>query len=116
MHLFNIVFVNAQAPALQWQKVFAVQGNSDAFSIQKISDGGYIVAGQTGGGYGQTDFLVIRLDGAGNVKWQKTYGGTSFESAFSIQQTSDGGFIVAGNSKSNNTDVSEITAVLMNGF
>jgi len=48
----------------------------------------------------------IRLDSAGSVKWQKTYGGTSFESAFSIQQTPDGGFIVAGNSKSNNTDVS----------
>ena len=48
-----------------------------AYSIQQTSDGGYIVAGVTDSfGAGDYDAWVLKLDGNGNVQWQKTYGGT----------------------------------------
>ncbi len=47
-------------------------------------------------GAGDEDAWVIKLDANGNVQWQKTYGGKGDDEAYSIQQTSDGGYIVAG--------------------
>ncbi len=69
----------------------------EAYSIQQTSDGGYIVAGYTYFfGAGGWDAWIIKLDAKGNVQWQKTYGGKDDDEAYSIQQTSDGGYIVAG--------------------
>ncbi|MEO0263611.1 MAG: hypothetical protein ABIM62_07835, partial [candidate division WOR-3 bacterium] len=66
-------------------------------SIQNTSDGGYIVAGWTKSfGAGKGDFYIIKLDQNGNKVWEKTYGGSSDDWAKSIQNTSDGGYIVAG--------------------
>src|SRR5580765_679110 len=102
----------AQAPALQWQKSYGGSENDFAFSIKQITDGGYIVAGQTAsnngnvhGNHGDEDYWVIRLNKTGTLKWQKALGGTADESAFAVQQTTDGGFIVAGQSSSSNGNV-----------
>ena len=93
-----VVRLNADG-TIAWEETFGAPGVSDhGFSAQQTSDGGFIVAGETeafGGSYA-SDFWVLRLDGSGGVVWQKTYGGTGHDLAFSVQQTSDGGFIVAG--------------------
>ncbi len=82
---------------VEWQKTYGSSRNEGAFSIQQTSDGGYIVAGGTSSfGAGDYDFWVLKLDASGNVEWQKTYGGSDGEYAQSIQQTTDGGYIVAG--------------------
>ncbi len=82
---------------VQWQKTYGGGGLEKANSIQQTSDGGFIVAGYTDSfGAGDADIWVLKLDGNGNIQWQKTYGGSGWDSASSIQQTSDGGFIVAG--------------------
>jgi len=68
---------------------------------QKTTDGGYIISGQfwkSGGN--QYDFWVLKLDKKGNIEWQKTYGGGSWDIAFSTQQTTDGGYIVSGTTSS----------------
>ena len=52
-----------------------------AYSIQQTSDGGYIVAGVTGLLVQDGDAWVLKLDGSGNVQWQKTYGGTGWDYA-----------------------------------
>ena len=69
-------------------------------SIQQTSDGGYIVAGQTLFRGRNCDSWVLKLNSNGSVEWQKTYGGSDDDYAYSIQQTSDGGYIVAGNTDS----------------
>jgi hypothetical protein len=59
------------------------------------------VAGWTNSfGAGGSDFFLVKTDANGNVQWAKTYGGTSYDGAYSVQQTSDGGYIVAGNTNS----------------
>jgi hypothetical protein len=97
---------------VQWQKCLGGTGDDFASSVQQTTDGGYIVAGQTGsndgdvtGNHGYGDCWVVKLDSSGNILWQKCLGGTSVEWAFSIQQTTDGGYIAAGRTGSNDGDV-----------
>ena len=82
---------------VSWQKIYGGTENERARSIQQTADGGYIVAGDTNSfGAGYYDFWVIKLDSSGNISWQKTYGGIDYDYAYSIQQTTDGGYVVAG--------------------
>ena len=82
---------------IEWQRAYGGTGTDSAKSVQQTSDGGYIVAGYTESfGAGGRDFWVLKLDSTGEVEWQKTYGGAFDEIAFSIQQTSDEGYVVAG--------------------
>jgi hypothetical protein len=82
---------------LQWAKTFGGMNDDLAYSVQQTSDGGYILAGYTGSfGAGDYDFFLIKTDANGNIIWAKTYGGIYYDLAYSVQQTSDGGYIVAG--------------------
>ena len=84
-----------------WQKTYGGEGNEYAFVVQQTQDEGYIVAAQTYSfGAGSSDIWVFKLDANGNVTWQKTYGGEGREYPWSIQQTTDGGYIVAGTTPS----------------
>jgi hypothetical protein len=84
-----------------WAKTYGGSANEYAFSVQQTSDGGYIVAGRTSSfGAGWDDIFLIKTDANGNIIWAKTYGGSANEYAFSVQQTSDGGYIVAGRTSS----------------
>lgn len=99
-----------------WQKTYGGQAQDIATSVKQTTDGGYIVTGYSSssngditGNHGQntTDYWVVKLDSSGNLQWQKALGGTSNERAFEIQQTSDGGYIVSGDTYSSNSgDVS----------
>jgi uncharacterized delta-60 repeat protein len=94
---------------VQWAKTYGGTGDEEAFSVQQTSDGGYIVAGYTHSfGAGGYDAFLIKTDADGNIQWAKTYGGTVGDYASSVQQTSDGGYIVAGYTVSfgaGNTDI-----------
>ena len=80
-----------------WTKTFGGENIDIATFIQETNDGGYIVAGYTNSfGAGFFDFLVIKLSYDGNILWTKTFGGTGYDIATSIQETNDGGYIVAG--------------------
>ncbi len=92
-----------------WQRTYGGPDWDRASSIQQTADGGYIVAGVTTSfGAGKEDFWVLKLDASGNVTWQRTYGGAGKDAAASIQQTSDGGYIVAGETMSFGADDSDI--------
>jgi hypothetical protein len=82
---------------IQWAKTYGGTNDDRASSVQQTSGGGYIVAGYTNSfGAGNYDFFLIKTDANGNLQWAKTYGGTDWDEASSVQQTSDGGYIVAG--------------------
>ncbi|MCK9447725.1 MAG: T9SS type A sorting domain-containing protein [Bacteroidales bacterium] len=111
--LFSVTLLYAQAPEIEWQKSLGGSGMEVAFSIQQTSDGGYITAGYSNsndgdvsGNHGDRDYWIVKLDNAGNLEWQKSIGGSHEDWAYSIQQTSDGGYIAAGYTFSNNGDVS----------
>src|SRR5690606_20007240 len=99
----------AQAPDVEWQKSLGGSGEDTAHSIQQTADGGYIIAGSSvsnngdvTGNHGNEDYWVVKLNTMGDIQWQKSLGGTGSDRANSIQQTEDGGYIVAGGSSSNN--------------
>jgi RHS repeat-associated protein len=85
----------------QWSKTFGGASTDGARSVCQTSDSGYILAGPTASyGAGNYDFRLIKTDASGNQQWSKTFGGTSDDDAKSVCQTSDGGYIVAGNTSS----------------
>jgi hypothetical protein len=93
----NIFLIKTDAKGnVQWAKTYEVRDFEYAYSVQQTSDGGYIVAGLTTHFRGNLDILLIRTDANGNIIWAKTYEGTDYEYVNSVQQTSDGGYIVAG--------------------
>lgn len=101
---------------IQWEKSLGGSSAEEARSIQQTSDGGYVfvgisrsVDGDVSGHHGgstNNDYWVVKLDSIGNILWQNSYGGTGEDVAYSILQTIDGGYVVAGNSQSNDGDVS----------
>lgn len=97
---------------IEWQKAFGSNNDDFVKSVRQTSDGGYILAGTISSGngdvlsfYGVKDIWVVKLDSLGNITWQKTLGGSGWEEANSIEQTSDGGYIIAGTSNSANGDI-----------
>jgi len=82
----------------QWDKTFGKEktGYDCGNSVQQTSDGGYIVAGFTGDSSDERDVWLIKTDDEGNKQWDKTFGGAEWEGGQSVQQTSDGGYIIAG--------------------
>ena len=83
-----------------WQKTYGGNANEAADLILTTADG-YVVVGYTGSfGAGGLDVWFLKLDKAGSVVWQKTYGGTSDDEAISVLLADDGGFAIAGETKS----------------
>ena len=112
--LLNFGYTLAQAPAIQWQKSLGGSGADFAQSIQPTADGGCIVAGSSGsangdidvdGFHGNYDCWLVKFNATGIIQWKKSLGGFGNDNAYAIQTTSDGGYIVAGSSDSNNGDV-----------
>lgn len=61
--------------------------------------------GDVSGNHGSADCWIVKLTAIGNIEWQKSYGGSGLERLYSIQQTNDQGYIFAGESTSNDGDV-----------
>jgi hypothetical protein len=80
-----------------FQKTLGGLSSDGARSIRRTSDGGYVIVGETYSfGAGNGDVFVIKLDSSGNLSWAKTIGGGNYDYGYSIQQTSDGGYVITG--------------------
>jgi TolB-like protein len=90
-----VALFTQSAYAVAFAKTYGGTGYDRAYSVQQTSDGGYIVAGYTSSFGAGGDILLIKTDANGNIIWAKTYGGTDYEDAPTVQQTSDGGYILA---------------------
>lgn len=85
----------------EWEKTFGGSGSDKGYSVQQTSDGGYIVAGTTSSfGAGSDDAWLIKTDGNGDTLWTNTFGGVNLDWLFAVEQTSDSGYIVAGQTRS----------------
>ncbi len=98
--------------SVQWQKTLGGTNDEYANSIQPTPDGGYILAsttfstdGDVIGNHGIDDAWIVKLDATGAIVWQKALGGTAWEDVSSIQSTTDGGYVMAGYTRSNDGDV-----------
>ncbi|MEM3036400.1 MAG: choice-of-anchor D domain-containing protein, partial [Thermoplasmata archaeon] len=86
---------------IEWQKTYGGSSYDFISSIKQTSDGGYIVLAETYSfGAGSEDIWIFKLNSNGEIEWQKTYGGSGYESASSIEEDLYG-YIVAGNTESN---------------
>lgn len=104
---------------IQWQRPLGGSWDEIAYSGQQTADGGYILAGSAlsnngdvTGYHGGQDVWVVKLDESGELEWQRALGGTFVDLAYSILQTSDGGYVATGFSSSINGDVSGNTGYL----
>jgi hypothetical protein len=95
--LFTLLLVSLSQAQQTWIKTYGGPKGQAGYSVQQTTDGGYIVAGETWSyGAGRYDFYLIKTNSSGDTLWTRTYGGWDDEEANSVQQTSDGGYIVAG--------------------
>jgi hypothetical protein len=86
----------------EWTKTFGGADEEGGSSVQQTTDGGYIITGWIHRGVYDNgyDVFLIKTDGSGNEQWFKTFGGVDGESGSSVQQTTDGGYIIAGSTTS----------------
>ncbi|MCK4584814.1 hypothetical protein KAU13_05300, partial [candidate division WOR-3 bacterium] len=86
-----------QEPDFLWTKTYGGSNQDRGYSVQQTSDGGYIIAGWTESfGAGGEDVYLIKTDSLGDSLWTKTYGYSTSDFGYSVQQTTDGGYIIVG--------------------
>ncbi len=98
---------------IQWEKSMGGTGYESARDVQPTSDGGYLILGETNStdgdvvaGYGGTkDIWLVKLSGAGTVQWQKRVGGTGLDIGNRLTALSDGNFLIAASTSSNDGDI-----------
>ena len=80
-----------------WSKTYGGTDRDGAYGLVQLADFGFALAGWTYSfGAGSEDIWVVRTDQNGNQLWNQTVGGESFDECFDIEKTSDGGFILVG--------------------
>lgn len=86
---------------LKWTKTYVNSVNDHISSVIPTTDGGCAISGWSESyGGGKSDGWLIKVDKQGEVQWNQTYGGSEDENIFRVIQTSDGGFILTGFTKS----------------
>jgi len=98
---------------LEWEKSLGGTGYDESFCIKETLEGGFILAGlvtsadgDVTGSHGNGEAWIVKLSATGSLQWQKPLGGTGYDYATAIDLTSDGGYIVGGNSNSGDGDAS----------
>ncbi|MEL6925162.1 MAG: hypothetical protein AAFO94_14035, partial [Bacteroidota bacterium] len=109
---------------LLWEKSFGGDGEDELEHLQQTSDGGYILGGYTNSGIsgnkttatmGVIDYWIVKLDAAGNMEWQQSFGGNDMDFLLTLQQTDDGGYIMGGESLSPQSGHKTQDAILETG-
>lgn len=100
--------------AILWEKTFGGSGKEEAYDIRQTSDGGFVFVaksdsknGDVSATQGENDYWLVKLDNQGNIKWERTLGGTQGDFPSAVIQDQEGGYVIAGLSESSDGDVSE---------
>ena len=106
----DLFLVKAEADGIEaWRKTFG--GSKDDYGkyVQETCDGGFIIVGFTESfGAGSADVYLIKTDADGNEDWSNTFDGSGYDSGWCVQQTDDGGYIIAGNTLSSGAGASDV--------
>jgi hypothetical protein len=101
---------------LLWSETVGGTGNDEALSMVTALDGGFAITGfTTSFGAGLADMYIVKLNAAGTLQWSRSVGGTGEDIAYSIIQTNDGGYAVAGYTGSFGADEMFIVKLDANG-
>jgi len=99
---------------IEWSKYFGGNFTDTPEGIIQTADNGFIIAGGSdsvdtdiSGNIGSYDFWVIRISATGNLIWEKSFGGDEIDEARAIVNSADGNFVIAGDTRSSDNDVSE---------
>ncbi len=99
---------------LQWRGYFGGTNNDRAHAVVQADDGGFVMTGFTESDdfditntRGSYDFWVVKVDDKGNFVWESSFGGSGIEISQDIAKTTDGGYVITGNTFSSDTDVSK---------
>lgn len=117
---FDVWIVNINdTGGILWQKTYGDTGVEYTNCIISASNGGYIFAGFSTsnnglftGNHGSYDFWVVKIDDSGGMQWQKNFGGTKMDFVNSICQSSDGGYLIAGSTESNDGDITLLHGIM----
>ncbi|MCX6295372.1 MAG: T9SS type A sorting domain-containing protein [Bacteroidetes bacterium] len=102
---------------IQWFKTYGGSDWDFGSCVEQTSDGGYILCGSTYSfGKGDEDYYLIKTNSTGDTVWTKTYGGIKEDVANSVVQTSDGGYIITGTSKSLGDTLGDIYTIKTNAL
>jgi len=103
----------SETGTLLWEKSFGGSQIDEAYAISETNDGNYIIVGDTrsndldvSNNKGAADLWAIKITPTGNIVWEKTFGGISFDAGRSISKTKTGDFIISGNSRSTDGNLS----------
>ncbi|HLG35445.1 MAG TPA: T9SS C-terminal target domain-containing protein, partial [Bacteroidia bacterium] len=109
----SIVF---SQPGIQWQKCLGGTDTDKAYAVQQTTDGGFITVGHSYSNDGNVsghhataitaDCWIAKITSVGTLQWQKSLGGIADDKAYAVRQTTDGGYIMAGETYSHEGDVS----------
>lgn len=84
-----------------WTKTHGGTDNDVGAAVLQTQDGGYIILGTTYSyGAGSGDVWLVKTDASGNIVWTQTYGGADSDAGWDLQPTADGGYIIAGQTRS----------------
>ena len=99
-----------------WEKKYGGDDYDYVYSLIKTPDNGFIMAGRTESyGDGESDVYVIKIDKDGNKIWERTYGGSDYDCAYSIIETSDNEFVIAGYTYSYGDGGSDVYVIKIDG-
>ncbi len=100
------------AGELEWSRVIGGTNSDYGTCVVQASDGGFAIAGYTRSfGAGGSDLFFVKLNSAGNLEWSRAVGGTSDDAGSSVVQAGDGGFVVAGDTRSFGAGASDLFIV-----
>ena len=107
--------VNANGDSV-WAKMFGGAGGESGFAVRETSDGGFVAVGATGSfGEGYSSIYVVRTSAIGDSLWARTYGGARADIGYSIENTLDLGYIIAGSTASYGLGYSDAYVVKLDG-
>ncbi len=101
---------------LEWNQTYGGPRFDRAYSLVQTSDGGFAFTGETRShGYGNDDVWLVKTDANGNIEWDRTYGGELNDRAYSLIETSDGGFGLVGQTASVDAGEYKVWFIRTNG-